>query len=102
VVEGDVIPIRGAMTCRAIRAKATIVMIVLLMTGETIRRCTLEDIVNVALVAFDAGVLAFEFESRKVVVKPGGFPTLWCMTPASIRTKRALMSVIPDVAGLTV
>ena len=76
VVEGRAFPIIRSVTATAVCAELAVVFVILLMTGITIGRCTLENIVNVALLAFGFGVFAFEFESRKVVIEIRRLPAV--------------------------
>ena len=75
VIEVGILPTIRSVTAPAVRAKLTVVFIVLLMAGVTIGGRALENIVNMALLAFGLGVFAFKFENRKVVIEFRGLPT---------------------------
>ena len=76
MVDGCAIPIIRGVTATAVCAELAVVFVILLMTGITIGRCTLENIVLVALLASGFGMFAFEFESRKVVIELRGLPAV--------------------------
>ena len=64
------------------------------VASGTLRRRTLVDVVFVAIRAGDVGMLTIKFESRKVVVKRGRFPSLGRMAGTTFRTELAVVSVI--------
>lgn len=58
VIEGYFIPIGRLMTGAAIRAELAIMMVILLMAGETICRCSLEDAIEMTGFAIYLRVMA--------------------------------------------
>jgi len=69
------------------------------MAGSAVAGCAFEDVVFVAILASNVGVFAVEFESRKVVVKRGRFPSLGRMAGTTFRTELAVVRVVLLMAG---
>ena len=76
VIKSDIFPTRRGVAGSTVRAKTTIMFIVLAVTGITSGGHTLVDTVLVTILASDLCVLALQFEGREVMVKFGGFPTI--------------------------
>ena len=102
VVEGGAIPTRGGMAGRTVRAKLTVMLIILLMAGITIGGRTFEDIIDMALLAFHIRVLAFQLESGKVMVEGGLLPIGRGMAGAAVRAEGALVGILGGVAGIAI
>jgi hypothetical protein len=64
------------MTARAVGAKCSVVFIVLLMAGITVRGRALEYVIDVALLTGDFCMFAFQFENREVVIELRGLPAV--------------------------
>ena len=90
------------MACRAIRAKCTVVPVILFMAGKTIGWSAFVDVVDMALRAFDLRMTVFQFERRKVVIEICGCPSLRFMTGTAVGTESSLMGIIPAMAGLAI
>ena len=58
MIEGDITPAVGAVTCRTVRAKLAVMRIFLFMTGVAIGCQSFEYIVYMALRAWNIGVSA--------------------------------------------
>lgn len=56
VIEVNMIPTRGVMTGRTICAKLPVMRVILLVTGETVRRCAFELIIGVTGLTSEIGV----------------------------------------------
>ncbi len=67
------------MTGRTVRAKLAVVTIILFMAGITIRRCALEDIIDMALFALDTGMFTFKFECGEIMIELRRLPGLCCV-----------------------
>ena len=76
MVKGCVSPALRGMTARAVRAKRSVVFIILLMAGITVCGRAFENFVDVALLTGDFRMSAFEFESREVVIELRGLPAV--------------------------
>ena len=74
VVKVGPVPARGGMTYGAVCSELTVMFIILFMAGITIGGRALEDIVDMALIAFHFGVPALQLESGKVMVEGGFLP----------------------------
>ena len=84
VIEGGVIPICRLMAGGTICPESAVVLIVRAMTGVTIGRCALIDIVEMAFRAFNFSMFPFEFERREIMVEGGGTPTVNTVTGGAI------------------
>jgi hypothetical protein len=102
VVKRRAFPIIRGMTSRAIRAKLTIVFIILLMARITIPRCSFEDIINMAFFTFNFTMLAFQFEVRQIMVKRCAFPVIRGMASRAILSEPALMFIILSMTRETI
>jgi len=102
VIEGGRIPARWCVTGTAIRAKAAVVFVILLMAGVTLSGRTLKDTVLVAILAVNSGMHPFQFEGRQVVIEGGVFPIIWRVTGAAICAKLTIMRVVCAVAGIAI
>jgi hypothetical protein len=89
------------VTDAAILTKVPLMLIILLMTGETGRIRALENIVDMTIRAFHIGMFAFQFESREIVIKDGRLPTRSRVTDAAVLSKLSVMLIIFLVAGKT-
>ena len=74
VIEGGGSPGCGRVTGRAIRAVLAAVAVIAGMTGVTIRRRTLKDVVDMALGTGRAGMLSGQREGRIAVIEGGRLP----------------------------
>lgn len=63
MIEGGIVPLRGRVTGTAIRAKFSIMLVILLMAGIAIRGRALVNIILVALFAFGPSMFPFQFEA---------------------------------------
>ena len=101
MVEVRITPTAGCMTGTTIRAKLTVVCILVGVTGITVRGRTLVA-VRMAGGASYSGVSALERETGKVVVEVHIRPLGRLMTGTTIRTELAVMMVLIGVTGITV
>ena len=88
------IPIIRGMANRAIRAKFTVMFIILLMTGITIFGRACEDIIPMTISASNIGMFAFQFEVGQIMVKSCVIPTIRIMTRGAILSEPASMFII--------
>jgi len=102
VVECDVLPAVCIMTSAAVRAKTSVVLIVLFMAGIAILRRTLEDVVHVTLGTGHIQVPACQLESCKIVVKFCRLPAIGRMTGSAIRAELTVVRVILFMAGIAI
>ena len=98
MIEVGILPFIRRVTATTVRAKLTVVFVVLLMAGVTIGGRTCEDIILMTTFAGDSRVPAFEFESRKVVIELRGLPTVGRMTGGAILPEPAVVFVILPMA----
>ena len=101
MVESGLVPSLWRMTCLAGSAKTPVVGIILLVASHARRRRSLENIVDMALLAFHLLVLAFQRESRLRMVESGLVPSLRRMTRLASRAQLAVMSIVLPVAAVT-
>ena len=94
VIEGRILPAGGFMARRTIRAEFAIVFIILFMTGVAIGGRAFEKAVEVALLTLHTGVRAFEFESRKIVIKIRRLPSIRGMAGRTIRAELSAVWII--------
>ena len=95
-------PCIGAMTCRTFCAKLPRMRNWLSMTGNTLSRRTLEDVVHMAALTTYFPVFAFQFESGQVMVKACALPILRCMTGFALGSKTAIVLIILLMTGITI
>lgn len=76
MIEGNILPFGGTMTGGTVRAKATIMLIVLLMAGITIRRRALINIIDMASFTLHLGMGTFQFECGEIVIELGRLPAI--------------------------
>lgn len=102
VVEGRILPIRWVVTGGTVRAKLTVVFIVLSMAGVTIRGRARKNIVLVAILTGCICVPAFEFERDKIVIESGGSPAVFVVAVHAIGTKTTIVRLVSAVTGIAV
>jgi hypothetical protein len=94
VVKCSLFPIEGSMAGSAVRAKATIVLIILLMAGITIRGRALKNTILMARLAADFGVFPLQLESGEIMVKRSPFPIIWSVADTAICAETTLVGII--------
>ena len=102
MVEIGILPIGWVVAGGAVRAVLPLMFIVLPVTGVAIHRCVLVLPGDMAGFAGYFCMLAFEFESREIVVEPCGNPACLGMTICTGQTEPSLVWLIPVVAGVTI
>ena len=75
------------MASSTVKAKPTIVLVILLVTGIASIQQTLIDSALVTILAIYPGMCTFQLEDRKVVVECGWRPTGYRMASAAFHTK---------------
>ena len=101
MVEVRIAPTAGCMTGTTIRAKLTVVCILVGVTGITVRGRTLVA-VRMAGSASYSGVSTLEWETCKVVVEVHIRPLGWLVTGATVRTELAVVVVLVGMAGIAI
>jgi hypothetical protein len=102
MIEGCISPTGCSMADTAIRAKTTIMLVVLSVTGKTVGWRSLIDAIPMALLTTYFRVPAVKCESREVVVEFGRLPAIGGMANGTILPEPPLMSVVCTVACLTI
>jgi hypothetical protein len=102
MVKGDAIPTYRHMTGRTIFAEVASMCIILLMTGVTIRRCSLKDTVLMARFASYFRMGTFQLESRKIVIEFCRLPTVRGMAGSAVGAEARFMWVVSAVTGIAV
>jgi hypothetical protein len=97
VIEIGILPIRGVMTSGAIRAKLTIMFIILLVAGVAIHRGAFELSIHMAGLTINFCVFAFQFECREIVIELCGCPAFCGMTFRAVQTESALVRLILEM-----
>ena len=93
MVECGRLPGGCGVTGRTIRSKRTVMIIILFVAGEAVRRRTLELHILMTVATGNIVVLASQFEDGIVVIKAAWFPSARCMTVCTLIAKRAAMRV---------
>lgn len=99
VIEIGILPIRGVMASRAIRAVLSKVFVILAMAGVTIHGRPFELAVDMAVLTSRLRVLTLEFERREVVIEGCRRPAIRRVALAAILSKTAFVWVIVPVTG---
>ena len=99
VVENSLFPARRRMTGGAVRAKPTVMLVVVLMAGVTIAGGAFVYAVLVAVLTLCFGVPALEFERRQAVIEFGGRPAVGGVTGGAVGAEASLVRVVGAVAG---
>jgi len=94
VIKAGGFPATGLVTRAAILTELAVVGIILLVAGIAIFGCALKDLIFVASITLHLGVFAIQLESRKIMVKTGGFPTGGFMAGAAFFSKLAFMRIV--------
>jgi hypothetical protein len=79
MVERHCFPILWGMTGSTVRAKATVVLIILSMAGKAISGCTLERVILMTFFTSHPCMFPLQLESRQVMVKRCTFPAIGSM-----------------------
>ncbi len=98
MVECGRLPGGCGVTGRTIRSKCAVVIIILFVAGEAVRRRALELHILMTVATSDIVMLAGQFEDGIVVIKAAWFPSARCMTVCTLIAKRAAMRVCVAVA----
>lgn len=102
VIKVGVLPIGGVVAGLALPSIRTIVLIIAVMAGITIRRGSFKDVTNVALLTCSFGVFPIQFEGGEVVIKICFLPGSGDMTRLTICSISSIMSVVLRMAGVTI
>jgi len=94
VIDSGWQPASGSVTGCAVCSELAVVFIIILMAGIAIAGCALEDIIDMALIAGEIGVLTIQFEDRQIMVEGGRCPASGGVTYAAIDAKTALVVVV--------
>jgi hypothetical protein len=100
VIEYGRTPGVGGVAGSAVHAEPIEMNVRLSVTGDTLLRGVLKDIVYVALVARHLDVGAGELESGQVVVKGGLLPTIGHVAPGTVLSQPSVVKVVLLVARL--
>ena len=85
-----------------IRAILTVMLVILLVAGDTIHGRALELVVHMTGLASYICVFAFQFKGGQVVVEPGRRPAIGGMTLAAIQPEATLMRFIVMMTGVAI
>jgi len=102
VIKGDAIPTDRHMAGGTIRAKTTVVGIVLAVAGVTVRWRPLEDTVLMTCLARYLGMSALQLEGRQVMIELRVLPAIRCVADATIGSEASLVRIIVMVAGIAI
>lgn len=94
VIEIDIIPTAWVMAQGTVGTVLSVMFIILFVAGKTVCGGIFIDAVLVACFTGSFGVLAFQFETREVVVELCGSPGIGGMTGGAIGAKTSLMRLI--------
>ena len=101
MVEVRIAPTAGCMTGTTIRAKLTVVSILIGVTGITVRGRTLVAVCMAGGTSYSS-VSAFKRETCKVVIEVHIRPLGWLVTGATVRTELAVVVVLVGMAGIAI
>ncbi len=90
------------MARRTVRAKLTVVSVILLMTRITIGWRAFEDIILMTRLAIYFFMLTFEFEGSKIMIKFCRYPRFCGMATLTRQTEATLMRFILLMTGITI
>ena len=102
MVEVRVMPIRRVMAGGTIRAILTVMLIILLVAGDTIHGRALELVVHMTGLTSYICVFAFQFKGGQVVVEPGRGPAIRRVALAAIQPEAALVRLIVMMTGIAI
>ena len=102
VVEDDRLPLPVVMAALALGAEHAFVLIVLLVTGDTSCRRTLELGISVTVFADDITVFSRQREFRLAVIEERFFPVAFLVTVGALSAQTAFVFVVLLVAGKAV
>ena len=89
------------MTRGTICTELSVVVVILFVAGVTVSGGAFENVVDVALFAFDIDMRAHQFEICQIVIELGGLPGICGMACCAIGSELALMRLILLMAGGT-
>jgi hypothetical protein len=98
VIERRLFPVLSRVTLGAVCAECAFVGIVLAVAVHTCLRRALEDIVDMALGAFDVYVLAGQLKDREVVIVGRLLPVVRRMALGAVCAERALVRIVLPMA----
>lgn len=102
VIEGHVFPAAGIVASLALRSKATIMVIILLVTGIAERWRALERTILMASLTFHVDVRTGQREGRFAVIERHILPAAGVMAGLTLRAKLAIVMIILAMAGKTI
>ena len=102
VIKCGRLPGLAGMASSTVLAQRAVMAVIFLMAGKTIRRSTLEDIVDMTLFADHAEMLTDQFKGCQVVIKGRRFPGRGGMANTAVLAQRSIMLVILLVACKTI
>jgi hypothetical protein len=99
MVDVDRQPSGGGMTQGTIHTELAVVLVILLMAGETIAGSPLKNMIDMAAVTSHCNMPAVEFERGKVVVKGCWRPARRSVAGTTIGAQPALVGILIGMAG---
>ena len=102
VIEVDMIPTGGVMTGRAVRAKFSTVIVILLMTGIAIHWRAFELLIYMTCLTGNFRMPALQFERCQIVIKFCRRPSLRCVAIRATEAKTTFMRLIFSMARITI
>ena len=102
MIKVHIIPSAWVMAGTTIRAKLSIVVVIVCMTGITIRRRAFVNTIDMARAALDIGVSSRKREAGIVVIEGYIAPTTGGMTCSAVRTELSIVVVLVCVACITI
>jgi hypothetical protein len=102
VIERSRQPAIGGVTGTAICTKATVVGVILRMTGTAVDGRIDEHIIDMTTGAWHAGMLTRQLEAGQVVIESGWQPAASGVTGAAISAELTVMGIVLGVAGIAV
>ena len=94
-------PTAGTVAAFAARPHPTLMLVIILVAGEAVRRRALINTIHMAARTSRANVRAAQLEGREVMVKIGRFPNPGHMAGIALLPQRSFMRIITGVAAKT-
>ena len=101
MVESGRLPPGCLVTGITVLTECSVMAIVFLVTGKTLRRRTFEDLINMTFFTDQVGMRTSQLKIRQVMIKFGWLPTIWHVTGSTVSAKLSRVNIILEMADPT-